>query len=66
MEVYLCIIIEKHVKNLVCDIMDIGNNNLIFGMNWLCMHNLIIDWSYSMVKFNSCQCTKQCLPAVAP
>lgn len=42
-EVHLRVVLGDHTETLVFDVADIGDDNLILGVNWLCLHNLSID-----------------------
>ena len=68
-EVHLRVVLEEHVETVVFDVADIGDDNLILGVNWLRRHNPSIDWERSTVQFNSPFCRATCLgvePRVGP
>ena len=35
-EVYLQVVLGEHVEAMVFDVVDLGGDNLILGVNWLC------------------------------
>lgn len=65
-EVHLKIFVGEHSETLVCDITDIGDDNVILGINWLRLHNPDIDWDRSTLKFSSSHCQHSCLPPTQP
>ena len=62
-EVHLQVVIENHSETLVFSVTNIGDDNLILGINWLRHHNPSVDWSLSTISFNSSFCKQSCLPA---
>ncbi len=61
-EVHLRIFLGDHEEVLNFDVADIGDDNLILGLNWLRKHNPTIDWHQSSVEFLSKFCQEKCLP----
>lgn len=64
-EVLLKVFVGDHEEKLVCDITDIGDDNVILGINWLRLHNPTIDWDRSTLKFTSNHCQQFCLSSTA-
>ncbi|KAG5727064.1 hypothetical protein E4T56_gene20328 [Termitomyces sp. T112] len=62
-EVHLHLVIGPHEETVVFDVADIGDDNLILGVNWLCCHSLSIDWGRSTIDFTSAHCRASCLQA---
>lgn len=61
-EVPLRVVIDNHSETLVFSVTDIGDDNLILGINWLRHHNPLVDWSHSTISFNSTFCKESCIP----
>lgn len=64
-EVHLRVVIGDHSETLVFDVADIGDDNLILGINWLRRHDPSIGWQRSTISFDSQHCKESCLPKVA-
>jgi hypothetical protein len=60
----LRVVADDHSETLVFDVADIGDDNLILGVNWLRRHNPLIDWARSTLAFDSELCQESCLPKV--
>lgn len=61
-EVTLCMIIDDHVEDKTFLVADIGDDNIILGIDWLRHHNPPIDWEQFSVSFTSAHCVSTCLP----
>ncbi|KAG6877885.1 hypothetical protein C0993_002723 [Termitomyces sp. T159_Od127] len=64
-KVHLHVMMGEHMETLVFDIADIGDDNLILGMNWLHRHNPTINWEWSTVEFDSAWCWEDWLQVAA-
>ena len=60
-EVHLEVVMGEHVETLVLDVADIGDDNMILGINWLRRHNPVVDWERATVDFTSTWCEGRCL-----
>ncbi|TFK95861.1 hypothetical protein BDV98DRAFT_516828, partial [Pterulicium gracile] len=49
-----------HTEELAFQVTDIGNNNLILGIKWLCRHNPTINWDCYTMDFESDFCRSNC------
>lgn len=65
-EVHLRVFIGDHEEDLVFDVAEIGDDNLILGINWLRRHNPAVDWERSTIDFTSHHCVLHCLPSTPP
>src|SRR5229473_4217315 len=53
-QVFLAIKIQKHHEVLRLYVSDVGEDDLLLGYNWLCCHNLTIDWQKPTINFSRC------------
>jgi len=55
--------INHHEKDIQLHCITIGNAQIILGMPWLKLHDLVIGWKNHTVKFHSDHCAEKCLPS---
>ena len=60
-EVHLEVVMGEHTEALVLNVANIGDDNVILGINWLRCHNLTVDWECTTVDFASTWCRERCL-----
>lgn len=60
-EVVLNVEMKGHLEQLTMAVADIGDDDIIMGIDWLRHHNPTIDWTNDVVNLNRCppQCDNQ-------
>ena len=53
-DVLLTVDIQGHVEELAAAVANIGDDDMIIGIDWLRHHNPRIDWANDTVRFNRC------------
>ena len=46
--------IGDHSERIELAVTNLGSSNIFLSLEWLCLHNLDIDWSASLLSFNHC------------
>ena len=53
-DVLLTVDIQGHVEELAAAVANIGDDDMIIGIDWFRHHNPRIDWANDTVRFNRC------------
>ncbi|CUA73040.1 Transposon Tf2-7 polyprotein [Rhizoctonia solani] len=51
----------SHKEEIVCNVAEIGKQDIVLGMSWLKKHNPDVDWPNKRVCFNSSFCSQNCI-----
>jgi hypothetical protein len=57
--------IRNHTEDINCNVVNIGQHNIVLGMSWLKKHGPLIDWPNKKGTFISDHCNKNCLTQAA-
>ena len=59
----VCLMIDNHIELLEALILDIGDNEMLLGLDWLATHNPKIDWQKRTLEFVRCprDCHSACI-----
>jgi Retroviral aspartyl protease len=47
-------IVERHIETIEALVLDIGSNEMLLGLDWLTVHNPMINWKEGIVRFIRC------------
>jgi len=58
--------VSTHHESLALDVTNIGDYPILLGLDWLRLHNPLIDWEAETIEFKSPQCLEHCVRSDQP